>query len=171
MLDLEILIELLGITIPIKEKFQRNERIIQILKQYNLEPEHPPEDFAGIYVYALVEYGLGKPKPLLKLFRQEEIKAAFRQALDANNPNLLLSSVDSFLDAYQIGDEIKALNIDIKRELAAFAAIFIEVAKKTRKPSEVLTNQELDSLHQRVINLQERLDRLPTLEGIRSEIS
>lgn len=171
MLNLEILIELLGITIPIKEKFQRNERIIKILKQYNLQPEHPPEDFNGIYVYALVEYGLGKPKPLLKLFRQEEIKSAFREALDANNPNLLLSSVDSFLDVYQIGDDIKALNIDIKRELAAFAAIFIEVAKKTRKPTEVLTNQEINSLHQRVINLQERLDRLPTLEGIRSEIS
>jgi len=59
----------------------------------------------------------------------------------------------------------------IKRELAAFAAIFIEVARKTRTPAEVLTNQEISSLHQRVINLQERLDRLPTLEGIRSEIA
>ncbi|MEL7243613.1 MAG: NACHT domain-containing protein, partial [Cyanobacteria bacterium J06573_2] len=170
MLDLGILIDLLGITIPIK-KFQRNERIIQILKQYNLDPEHPPEDFGGIYVYALVEYGLGKPKPLLKLFRQEEIKTAFRKAFDANNPTILLSSVDSFVDAHKIGDDIKELDIDIKRELAAFAAIFIEVAKKNRKPAEVLADQEIDSLHQRVINLQERLDRLPTLEGIRSEIS
>ena len=158
MLDLGILIDLLGITIPIK-KFQRNERIIQILKQYNLDPEHPPEDFNGIYVYALVEYGLGKPKSLLKLFRQEEIKTAFRKALDADNPTILLSSVDSFVDAHKISDDIKDLDIDIKRELAAFAAIFIEVAKKTRNPAEVLTNQEINSLHQRVIDLQERLDR------------
>ena len=170
MLDLGILIDLLGITIPIK-KFQRNERIIQILKQYNLDPEHPPKDFNGIYVYALVEYGLGKPKSLLKLFRQEEIKTAFRKALDADNPTILLSSVDSFVDAHKISDDIKDLDIDIKRELAAFAAIFIEVAKKTRNPAEVLTNQEINSLHQRVIDLQERLDRLPTLEGIRSEIA
>ncbi|MEO1560851.1 MAG: hypothetical protein AAFS12_14915, partial [Cyanobacteria bacterium J06632_19] len=171
MLNLELIIELLGITGPIKEKIQRNERIIQILKQHKLDPENPPDDFAAIYVYALVEYGLGKPKPLLKLFRQEEIKIAFRKALDANNPTILLSSVDSFVDGYKIGDDIKDLDIDIKRELAAFAAIFIEVAKKTRKPSEVLANQEITSLHQRVINLQERLDRLPTLEGIRSEIA
>ncbi|MBV6623459.1 MAG: NACHT domain-containing protein [Rivularia sp. (in: Bacteria)] len=171
MLNLELVIELLGITGPIKEKIQRNERIIQILKQYNLEPENPPDDFAGVYIYALVEYGLGKPKPLLEIFRHEEIKTAFRTALDANNPTILLSSVDSFVDAYQIGDDVKALNIDIKRELAAFAAIFIEVAKKTRTPKEVLTNQEISSLHQRVISLQERLDRLPTLEGIRSEIA
>ncbi len=171
MLNLELLIELLGITGQIKEKIQRNERIIQILKQYKLDPENPPDDFAGIYIYALVEYGLGKPKPLLKLFRHEEIKTAFREAFDANNPTILLNSVDSFVDGYKIGDDIKDLDIDIKRELAAFAAIFIEVAKKNRKPAEVLANQEINSLHKRVINLQERLDRLPTLEGIRSEIA
>jgi hypothetical protein len=51
-----------GIASPIiKEKIQRNETVIKLLKQFNLDPEHPPADFSGVYAYALVEYGVGKP--------------------------------------------------------------------------------------------------------------
>ncbi len=59
------------IAIPIvKDKLQRNETVIKLLKLFNLDPEHPPSDFGGVYAYALVEYGVGKPLPFLELFRQ-----------------------------------------------------------------------------------------------------
>ena len=45
------------------ESINRNERIIKLLKKLNLDPDHPPEDFGGVYQYALVEYGVGKPAP------------------------------------------------------------------------------------------------------------
>lgn len=79
-----------GIAQPlIKEKVQRNEIVIKLLKQFNLDPEHPPGDFSGVYAYTLVEYGVGKSKPILELFRQEEIKKAFRKAFDHNNPSII----------------------------------------------------------------------------------
>jgi len=174
-ISLESLISAItGVASPtalIKDKLQRNETVIKLLKKFNLDPEHPPADFSGVYAYALVEYGVGKPKPILELFRQNEIQKIFRKALDQNNPSILLKEGEAFLDTYALGDEIRDLGIDPRRELAALAAVFIEVAKRTRTPAEVLTNQQLGSLQKNLRNIQERLDRLPTLEGIRTEIA
>ncbi|MEW5858970.1 MAG: NACHT domain-containing protein, partial [Cyanobacteriota bacterium] len=155
----------------IKDKLQRNETVIKLLKKFNLDPDHPPADFSGVYAYALVEYGVGKPKPILSLFRQQEIQKIFRKALDQNNPSILLKEGEAFLDGYALGDEIRELGIDAHREFAAFATVFIEVAKRSRTPAEVLTNQQIGSLHKRIENIQQRLDRLPTLEGIRTEMA
>ncbi len=158
-------------TALIKNKVQRNETVIKLLKQFNLDPEHPPADFSGVYAYTLVEYGVGKPKPFLELFRQEEIKLAFRKAFDHNNPSILLSEVEAFLDTYALGDEIKSFGIDMRREVAAFATIFIEVAKRSRTPADVLMNQHIGSLHKTIASIQEQLNRLPTLEGMRTEMA
>ena len=162
---------LTSIANPIKGKLERNETVIKILKQFNLAPEHPPADFSGVYIYALVEYGVGKPKCLLEFFRQEDIKKAFRKAFDHYNPSILLGEVEAFVDAYALGDEIKELQLDVMREVAAFATIFIEVAKNSRTTAEVLTSHQIASLHQRIFLVQEQLDRLPTLEGIRTEMA
>jgi len=161
-----------GVANPlIKDKFQRNETVIKLLQQFNLSPEHPRGDFRDIYAYTLVEYGVGKPKALLELFRQEVIKLAFRKAFDHNNPSILLSEVDAFVEAYALGDEIKALRIDIKREIFAFYIVFSEVAKRSRKPADTIMSQQIDSLHQIIVKLQEQIERQPTLEGIRTEIA
>ena len=76
-----------------------------------------------------------------------------------------------FLDAYTLGDDIRSLGLNIRREVAEFATVFIEVAKRTRTPADVLMNQKIGSLHKRIASIQEQLERLPTLEGIRTEIS
>jgi hypothetical protein len=45
-----------GVANPlIKDKVRRSEIVIKLLKQFNLDPEHPLADFSGIYTYALVE--------------------------------------------------------------------------------------------------------------------
>jgi predicted NACHT family NTPase len=155
----------------IKDKFHRSETVIKLLKQFNLDPEHPLPDFSSVYAYTLVEYGVGKPKPILELFREETIKQAFRQAFDRNSPAIFLKQGEDFLDAYALGDEIKDLGIDIRREFAAFSAVFIAVTKRTRNPKEALTNHQIDSVHKQIVAVQERIDRLPTLEGMRAEIA
>ncbi|MGB3655424.1 MAG: hypothetical protein WBA41_30035, partial [Rivularia sp. (in: cyanobacteria)] len=118
-----------------------------------------------------VEYGVGKPKCLLEFFRQEDIKKAFRKAFDHYNPSILLGEVEAFLNTHALGSQIKELQLDVMREVAAFATIFIEVAKNYRTTAEVLTSHQIASLHQRMILVQEQLDRLPTLEGIRTEMA
>jgi len=176
MLDLDLLIAAInktaGFAVPwLKGKAERNEAVIKLLKQFKLDPEHPPADFSGVYAYTLVEYGVGKPQPILELFRQPEIKTAFRQAFADNNPGILLQAGDEFIEGYAIGDEIKALGIDFKRELAAFAAVFLQVVKRSRPPSDILFSQQVESLRNDLSELHERLNRLPTLEGIRTELA
>jgi predicted NACHT family NTPase len=155
----------------IKEKIQRNETVIKLLKQFNLDPEHPRADFSDVYAYTLVEYGVGKPNPLLELFRNEEIKKAFRKAFDHNNPSILLSEVDAFVGTYASGNDIKDLRIDIRREIAAFYIVFSEVAKRSRKPADTLMSQQIGSLHKIIANILLQIERQPTLEGIRTEIA
>jgi predicted NACHT family NTPase len=140
-----------GVANPlIKEKIQRNETVIKLLQQFNLSPEHPPADYSDVYAYTLVEYGVGKPKPLLELFRQETIKLAFRKAFDHNNPSILLSEVDVFVAAYALGDDIQDVETrnfaslqNIRREIAAFYIVFSEVAKRSRKPADTLMSQQI----------------------------
>ncbi|MEQ8467047.1 hypothetical protein [Coleofasciculus sp. E1-EBD-02] len=102
---------------------------------------------------------------------RSKYQQAFRQAFDRNNPSILLQQGEAFLDGYALGDEIRELEIDPKREFAAFATVFIEVAKRSRTPADVLTNQKIDSLQKSMRTLHQRLDRLPTLTGIRTEIA
>lgn len=173
MLELAKLIDLIvGFASPVvQSKLQRSELVIKLLKQLNLDPDHPPADFTAVYQYTLVEYGIGKPKPVLEMFRQAEIQAIFRKALDQNNPSLLLKEGETFLAGHSLGDQIQALGIDARQEFYQFAAVFIEVAKRTRTPAEVLSNQRLESLHRQIGSIQERLHRLPTLEAMRTEMA
>ncbi|NJR51818.1 MAG: NACHT domain-containing protein, partial [Leptolyngbyaceae cyanobacterium CSU_1_3] len=173
MLELAKLIDIIvGFASPVvQSKLQRSELVIKLLKQLNLDPDHPPADFTAVYQYTLVEYGIGKPKPVLELFRQAQIQEIFRKALDQNNPGLLLKEGETFLSGHSLGEQIQALGIDAKQEFYQFAAVFIEVAKRTRTPAEVLANQKLESLHRQIGSIQERLHRLPTLEGMRTEMA
>jgi WD40 repeat protein len=155
----------------ISQKLQRNELVIKLLKQFNLNPDHPPADFEGVYQYTLVEYGVGKPQPCLEIFRQSEIRAAFRQALDQNNPALWMRAGDEWVAQSPLSQTVEQLGLDPRRELAAFATVFIEVAKRSRTPAEVLTNHKLESLHRTIAGVLDRLDRLPTLEGTRTEMA
>jgi len=153
------------------ERLTRNERVIKLLKQFKLDPDHPPADFTGVYQYALVEYGVEKPKYVLAIFRQSEIQQLFREALEQNNPSALLRQGEAFLAQNSLGKEIQNHAVDVRREFYEFAAVFIEVAKRTRTPAEILTNQKLESVHRQVGSLQERLNRLPTIEGMRTEMA
>ncbi|MEC4985576.1 MAG: NACHT domain-containing protein, partial [Oscillatoria sp. PMC 1076.18] len=155
----------------LREAAERQEIVIKLLKQFNLDPEHPPADFTGVYQYALVEYGVGKPKQILELFRQNEIRQAFRQAYDRNQPSILVREVEEFLRSYALGNEIRNLGIDSRRELAAFAVIFDEIAKRTRNPAEVRRDRQIENLQRRLAAIQSTLNRLPTVEGIRTEIA
>ncbi|WP_337906996.1 NACHT domain-containing protein [Iningainema tapete] len=111
---------------------QRNETVIKILKDLKLDPVQPPKDVDGVYAYALVEYGVYKPEPILKLFREKEIKNAFWQAYSSNNPLGFLKEVETFTDWNTLGDDIRAAGIDIHPELEEFGKVFISVAQRTK---------------------------------------
>nr|WP_052304552.1 hypothetical protein [Nostoc punctiforme] len=161
-----------GAGVPsIKNKLERSEIVSKLLKQLDLYPEHPPADFSGVYVYTVVQYGVGKPHEILELFRQEEIKQAFREAFEQNDPLIFIKKGQDFIDGYALGDEIKKLGIDPLPEYAAFAMAFIEVANSTRKPSEVLRDRKLETINQNISIIQEQLSRLKEPKEILLELA
>ncbi|MEG4029742.1 MULTISPECIES: WD40 domain-containing protein [unclassified Microcoleus] len=173
LISLDLVISLLT-TIPfgtIKDKFQRNETVIKLLKRFNLDPDAPPADFSGVYVYTLVEYGAGKPKQILELFRQKEIESAFRKAFESDSPAILIQAGDEYLNESALGKEIRDLGIDPRREFMAFAAVFMEVAKRTRTLGDVMMGNSIASLQKRLSMVMDRIERLPTIEGIRTEFA
>ncbi|MEG5138936.1 MULTISPECIES: NACHT domain-containing protein [unclassified Microcoleus] len=173
LISLDLVISLLT-AIPfgtVKDKFQRNETVIKLLKRFNLDPDAPPADFAGVYVYTLVEYGAGKPKQILELFRQKEIESAFRKAFESDSPAILIKAGDDYLNESALGKEMRDLGIDPQREFMAFAAVFMEVAKRTRTLGDVMVGNALASLQKRLSMVMDRIERLPTLEGIRTEFA
>ncbi len=172
-ISLDLVITLLT-AIPlgtIRDKFQRNETVIKLLKKFNLDPDSPPADFSGVYVYTLVEYGAGKPKQILELFRQKEIESAFRKAFESDSPAILIQAGDEFLNESALGKELRDLGIDPRREFMAFAAVFMEVAKRTRSIGDVMVGNAIASLQKRLSLVMDRIERLPTLEGIRTEFA
>ncbi|MDQ2097059.1 MAG: NACHT domain-containing protein [Tychonema bourrellyi B0820] len=173
LISLDLVISLLT-AIPfgtIKDKFQRNETVIKLLKRFNLDPDAPPADFSGVYVYTLVEYGAGKPKQILELFRQPEIESAFRKAFESDSPAMLIQAGENYLNESTLGKEIRDLGIDPRREFMAFAAVFMEVAKRTRTLGDVMMGNAIASLQKRLSMVMDRIERLPTLEGIRTEFA
>jgi predicted NACHT family NTPase len=173
LISLDLVISLLT-AIPlgtIKDKFQRNETVIKLLKRFNLDPDSPPADFSGVYVYTLVEYGAGKPKQILELFRQKEIESAFRKAFESDSPAILIQAGDDYLNQSALGQELRDLGIDPRREFMAFAAVFMEVAKRTRTLGDVMMGNAIASLQKRLSMVMDRIERLPTLEGIRTEFA
>ena len=158
---------------------RRNELVIKLLKKFQIDPDHPPADFTGVYRYALVEYGIQnldnfdveKLRLVLELFRQTEIHASFRKAFDRNDPYTLLSEAESYIDGFALGDKIRESHIDYQRELAKFSSIFMEIANRTRTPAEVLEFRKIEDLRQNTNQILARLENLNALEDLRQEIA
>ncbi len=152
--------------VAVQERLNRNETVQKLLKQ-----DEPPNDFEVVYVYTLVEYSVGKPKPILELFRQQEIQEAFRKAFGQNNPSILLKEVEDYIEGYAVGDEIKEQKIDYKREFVEFSALFIEIAKRARTLTEILQARQIDKLQDSLVAIREQLHSLNTLEEMWSAIA
>ena len=157
-----------------KDELKRNERVIILLKKFNLDPDHPPAEFSGVYNYALVEYGVGKPLAILQLFREEEIQKAFHKAFNADNPNILIEEVEKILqpDEWNILEEgIREEQIDLLHELAEFSAVFLKVVELTRTPAEVQRDRNIASLQQELTTIKQQLQQLGTLKEISTELA
>ena len=166
---LERIIDVLLKVSGAEARVKRNERVIRILQQFNLDPEHPPSDFSDIYAYALVEYafderGDRKPEPLIKLFRTEAAKQLFRQAFEHNAPREWLSQGEALIARSDIGRDLRQRNIDLSRELASFAGYFLQITRQSRTPKETLAAHRLNSLQRQMQALQTQIKQLPLAE-------
>lgn len=157
------------------QKAKRREIVIRVLQKVGLEPAQLPSDFHGVYAYTLVEYGVGKPKPILDFFRHEFIRNAFRQSFERRDASILKEEAESLIEWHKVGDDLRRMDIDPRREFARFTAVFNEIVNRTRRPAELRRDQKLDDiygdLHQKTGEIIKRLDRLDVLDEIRAELA
>ncbi len=134
----------------VKDKLQRSEHVIRVLKAVGIDPEHPPEDFEAVYAYALVEYGYGKPDVCLEIFRAREIRSGLRRSFDGNDPQGWLTIGEAFLASSEIGEKVRSVGCDPKRELAEFAAAFLKVTRRSQTPKETLVQHQLRKIERTI---------------------
>ncbi len=130
----------------VAEKLQRNDRVIALLKQLGFDPEHPPADFEGVYAYALVKYGVGKPKACLELFRSPDVRQGFRRCFDLDDGQGWLKVVPEVA----IAQAVQAAGGDLKQELAEFAQAFLSETRRSRTPKETLMGHQLRKIEQSI---------------------
>jgi WD40 repeat protein len=155
----------------IRDKVQRNEWVIRLLKQFGLDPDHPPADFEGAYNYALVEYGVGKPSACLEIFRQREIRSLFRAAFGSNDPQQWLQSGEAFLAQSELGRAVKIAGLEPKQELAEFAATFIAVVQRSQMMADVLLSHQMGAVQQQMQHLTATVGKLAETSAITSAIA
>ena len=141
----------------VKDKLQRSEYVIRVLKAVGIDPEHPPEDFEAVYVYALVEYGYGKPDVCLEIFRAAEIRSGFRRSFDENDPQGWLTSGEAFLTSSEIGEKVRSSGCEASRELAEFAAAFLKVTRRSQTPKKTLVQHQLCKIERTIDRKLERV--------------
>ena len=141
----------------VKDKLQRSEHVIRVLKAVGIDPEHPPEDFEAVYVYALVEYGYGKPDVCLEIFRAAEIRSGFRRSFDENDPQGWLTIGEAFLTSSEIGEKVRSSGCEASRELAEFAAAFLKVTRRSQTPKETLVQHQLRKIERTIDRKLERV--------------
>lgn len=142
----------------LKDKLMRNEYIIRVLKQLGLDPDHPPEDFEGVYNYALVEYGIAKPEVCLQIFREREIRVLFRSVFDGNDTQGWLRSGEAFLASSEIGQKVRLANVNPIEELKAFAGAFVAVVRRSQTPKETLMGHQLQKIERTIDRRFEQLE-------------
>jgi predicted NACHT family NTPase len=162
---------LVGSTLEqIREKAKRREIVIRTLEAVGLRPDAPPPDFDGVYAYTLVEYGVGKPKPVLDFFRHEFIREAFRKSFEQRERSILDNEAENLLDWSELGEELRQMDYDPRREFAQFAAVFNTLADRTRTVAEVKRDQKLEDVHKTVQEIVARLEKLDELPALRAEM-
>lgn len=144
------------------EVAKRREVILHILKKLGFDLNEPPPDFGGLYAYTLVEYGVGKPRQILDLFRYDVIKEAFRRTFEQRSRVIFDAEVEAFLDS-EIGRNAYQLDYNPKQELVKFQAVFNKLTDRARTVPEVKQDQRLEDIHQAVQQV------LRSLEGLSAQ--
>ena len=143
-----------------KKNLERREVVINILKRLNLVNAPPADDFDAIYVYTLVEYGVGKPEPVLNFFRNEFIRKAFRKSFYENAPSILDKEAEGIIDWNNETGKLGYIDYDPRHEFAGFTAVFNEIVDNLRSPSDVKRDHKLNDVYSNTVTLIKKLDEL-----------
>ncbi|ESA37111.1 (myosin heavy-chain) kinase [Leptolyngbya sp. Heron Island J] len=157
----------------INEKVGRNQQVIRLLQRFGLDDIESLTKFEDIYAYAVVEYaydevGQCKPGPLIEFFKAKEVRDLFYTVYSQNDPEGWLRKGE---DIAQKRLEKQLPDLDPRRELGTFAAVFVKLVKQTRSPKEMRQEQKLESIQKQLLAVQTQMQQLPSLEAINQTVN
>ncbi len=144
----------------IKDRVLRKEKVVRIMKQFDLKFGSPPTDFEGLYVYTLIEYGVDKPKQILEVFRDQYVKEAVERSVHTDDNSILKDAIRDFLDRSPIGQELIRMDVDVSGEYKEFMSIFWKYAKQNQDPINMLHDRKADQILSVVNKVSEKVDAL-----------
>ena len=159
------------LTFPVKkglDALKRKEIVIKILKKLGIDTPGKDAPFEQVYAYTLVEFGVGKEKPILNFFRHKDIKRAFQRSFEENNPSLLHREADSFIKWNRVGDDLREIGVDPRREFAGFTFLFNGIVKKARSPFDIREENRREEMHGEILEKLEIIQNM-SINGIRAK--
>ena len=99
-----------------------------------------PQDFAGLYTYALVHFGIDKPEPILRLLAVEQIQAAFKKSFENDDKIVLENAIKVTLA--ESPDKMFLL-YDPYNEFVQFEVLFYDLLNSALEQSGTNTEQEI----------------------------
>ncbi|MGI8386888.1 pentapeptide repeat-containing protein [Robertmurraya sp. P23] len=151
---------------PLKNKLERQEFVIEVLKKLNIDPTHPPTDFDAVYAYSLVEFGINQPEIVLNFFRDKTVKDTFQYAFNNDNPTYFLKESQEILQWHELGSEFKKIDYDPRRSFAEFTVIFTTIVDKTRTPAEVRRDYKITDIQNTIQEIESKLKPLENIERL-----
>ncbi|MEV6599618.1 pentapeptide repeat-containing protein [Actinoplanes sp. NPDC051346] len=151
---------------PVAERLKRREGVVAVLHQLRLAPERPPADFDGVYTYAIVHFCYGKPEPVVRLFQNEYVRAAFRRSFETGDQRHLRREVDEILQWNEETGGLGRIDYNLALELTGFQAVFDQLVDKTRTAAETRLERGVGDVQQTLVELVDRIDRMSTPEEI-----
>jgi len=151
------------LTFPVKkglDAFKRRDIVLKILKKFGLGTPGKDATFEHVYAYTLVEFGVGKDKPILDFFRHPDIKKAFQRSFEENNPAFLHREADWFIQWNRVGDDLREIGVDPRKEFAGFTFVFNSIVKNARSPFDIREENRREEMHREILEKLEIIQNL-----------
>lgn len=133
-------------------KAKRNETVVKILKRLSLDAGLP-NDFEGLYVYALVEYGVDRPPDLVSFFSDDALRDAYKASWESGDyARLERAALDRF-ELYEEQGRLRVIDLDPRREIPMFQRMFEELVAKTRSAAESAQHRVAIQTHDEIQQL------------------
>lgn len=131
----------------------RSEAAIKLRSQLGIPIK--PQNFDEAYKAALIDYGIGKPKPLLDLFKHDDINQAFRRWFDEGGIANTLDITSAVLENDPVGQRLRELELDAqaKFEVYQLALYLTEQLRLMQSLYDQIQDAEIRKIHSKVAQL------------------
>jgi hypothetical protein len=156
------------------ERTKRSEAVIRLLGKLGINQDQSLDDFESVYKYALIEYGIGKSRNILDVFREGIVQDAFRKSFASGDMSIISDEIKQLCEWHRSAKPLAAVEIQLEHELLQFMVVFAAVTDRTRSPADVrrdLTLRKIhEDLHIQMESILETANRLSSVKDILAEI-